>query len=152
MGIILISNLRATERACDILRFIMYFNFAMTLTVSSLSLIALSVERYVAYIHCFHLHEIFTRNRTSLSISLIWMVGVISGITTAVLAANSKEKIILDGNYLMKILVVIVVFATSFLLAAIQYRLLAFSHSKLRRINPGTMIGCDLEMANKRKK
>ena len=152
MGIMLIFNLRRAVGACDILRFIMFFNFAMTLVVSSLSLIALSLERYVACIHCFRLHEIFTRNRTILGISFIWIVGVIAGIATVAIATKSKYKLILDGNYLMKILAVVIAFPTIFLLACIQYRLLAFSRSKLRRVNPGTMTGSELEMADMRKK
>ena len=152
MAMMLIFNLIATAGACDVLRCILYFNFAMTLAVSSLTLIVLSVERYVACIHCFRLHEIFTRKRTILSISLIWIVGAISGIATVVFAAKHKEKQILDGNYSMNALLIVFVFPTSVLLAAIQYRVLAFSHSKLRRVNPETLVGPELEMAAMRKK
>ena len=147
-----IFNLRAAEGACNTLRFIIYFNFAMTLAVSSLTLIALSVERYVACILCFRLHEIFTGKRTILSISFIWIAGVIGAMILVSLMKSSDELISLNGNKLIKALLVIIVFPTSFLLAAIQYRLLAFSRSKLRRVNPGTMIGSDLEMADMRKK
>ena len=145
-------RLTTASGVCEILRCILYFNLAMTLVVSSLSLIVLSIERYVACIHCFHLHEIFTRNRTIIGISFIWIVGITCGIATVALASKSKTKIILDGNYLMKVLAVAFVIPTSFLLAGIQYRLLALSRSKLRRVNAGTMIGSELEMADIRKK
>ena len=147
-----IFNLRTGSGACQVLRYIIYFNLAVTLAVSSLSLILLSVERYVACIHCFRVHEIFTRKRVILCISLAWIVGVLCGIASVALGTKSKEELILDGNYYINILLVICVLPTSIWLTAIQYRLWAFSRSKLRRVRPGTMFASELEMADMRKK
>ena len=152
IAVIKIFNLGTASGECHILRMILYFNLPVSLAVSSLSLIALSVERYVACIHCFRLHEIFTRKRTILCISFVWIVSVIGGMILVSLMKSSDELISLNGNKLIKALLVIIVFPTTFLLGGIQYRLWTFSRSKLWRVNPGTMIGSDLEMADMRKK
>ena len=77
------------------------------------------------------------RERVMYGISLIWILCAI---------------MILDAHMSMKILSVVFVIPTSLLVSGIQLRLLVFSRTKLSRVRPGTMFGCEAEMANLRRK
>ena len=134
---------------CNISRTILYFTLALTLVVSSLSTIALSVERYVACIHSFHLHHIFTRERMIYGILIVWILGVIS--------AAVNVTIIIVGNFsvsndFLKVVTVLFIIPTCALLSVIQCRLLVFSRKKLAQVGPGTRFGREAEMADFRKK
>ena len=147
-----IFSLTAESEGCYVVRCVLCFSLAMTIAATSLSLILLSVERYVACIHCFHLHQIFTRERTTFGISCIWVIGAICGAVAAAAARKSQKKLTLDENLFLKILLLIFAIPTSCILLLVQYRLFSFSWAKLRRVRPGTMIGSELEMADLRKK
>ena len=147
-----IFKLAVKSGSCHVLRCILYFNFAMTLTVSSLSLIMLSLERYVACVHCFHLHHVFTRVKTIFAISCVWLIGIICGAITAALSISCLEGQILDGNWFMKIILAIIPIPTSVVLSVTQYRLFELSREKLRRVRPETMVGAQHEMVELRKK
>ena len=134
---------------CNISRTILYFTLALTLVVSSLSTIALSVERYVACIHSFHLHHIFTRERMIYGILFVWILGVIS--------AAVNVTIIIVGNFsvsndFLKVVTVLFIIPTCALLSVIQCRLLVFSRKKLAQVGPVTRSGREAEMADFRKK
>ena len=146
--------LKATKDSaeCDISGSIRYFILAMTLIVSSLSIIALSVERYVACIHSFHLHQIFTKGRMARGISCIWIIGLIGGTATVALAATNLKVMGLRYDYGLKIITVMFISPTSILISIIQYRLLAFSRKKLARVIPGTTFGAEAEMSDFRRK
>ena len=147
-----IFRLTAESDECNVVRKILFFDIATTMYVSSLSIVALSVERYVACIHSFRLHEIFTRERMIYGISFTWISGVVCGAIIASLKAPIQNEIILDANPSINLLLVIIVMPTSVLVSGIQLRLFAFSRKKLSRVRPRTMFGCEAEMANLRKK
>ena len=154
LRVILVQIFSSTKESeeCSSTGKIMFFIVAMTLVASSLSILALSVERYVACIHSFSLYKIFKRERVMYGISLIWILCVICGALTVALAAENWNEMILDAHMSMKILSVVFVIPTSLLVSGIQLRLLVFSRTKLARVRPRTMFGCEAEMANLRKK
>ena len=140
------------SKGCHITRKIFFFNLAMTVAVSSLSIIALSVERYVACIHSFHLHQIFTRERMLYGISCILFIGVICGMFVVVFAAKTPNEMILDANKSMNIIAMIFAIPTSVFVSVMQYRLLVLSRKMLARVGPGTAFGSEAEIADLRKK
>ena len=134
---------------CNISRTILNVTLALTLVVSSLSTIALSVERYVACIHSFHLHHIFTRERMIYGILFVWILGVVCGaVTTTMILVGSFSL----GNNFLKVVTVLFVIPTCALLSVIQCRLFVFSRKKLAQVGPGTKFGCEAEMMDFRKK
>ena len=93
------------------------------IAISCGSIIALSVERYIACLHYFRLHSILTKKRTIVSISLIWCFGLALGVVTA---ANEEVRV----NYAIATLILI----TSAILIFVQARLFFLIR---RRIHPG---------------
>ena len=140
------------SKGCHITRNILFFNLAMTVAVSSLSIIALSFERYVACIHSFRLHQIFTRDRMLYGISCTWLIGVICGTFVVVFAAKTPDLMVLDVDQSMKIIAMVFVIPTSVFVSVIQYRLLVFSMKKLQRVGTGKTFGSEAEIADLRKK
>ena len=150
-----IPNIFSFSRAsvgCDISRNILYFTLALTLVVSSLSTIALSVERYVACIHSFHLHRIFTRERMMYGAVLVWTLGLICGAVTVTLTLTAKMGLSISENDFMKTITVLFIIPTSILICIIQCRLLIFSRKKLAQVANGAQFGCEAEIADFRKK
>ena len=137
---------------CNILSTILYFTLTLTLVVSSLSTIALSVERYVACIHSFHLHHIFTRERMIYGILFVWILGVICGAINVILILVGSFSVRISDNYFLKVVTVLFVIPTCTLISVIQCRLLVFSRKKLARVGPVTRFGREAEMADFRKK
>ena len=140
------------SKECHAVRMVLYFTLAMTLVVSSLSVIALSVERYVACIHSFHLHEIITNKRVMYAISCIWIIGGFCGTVSVALAAQHWNNTPLAANLFMKVLPVVFVIPTSILVSGIQFQLLVFSRKKLARERSGKLFGSEAEMADVRKR
>ena len=137
---------------CNISSTILYFTLTLTLVVSSLSTIALSVERYVACIHSFHLHHIFTRERMIYGILFVWILGVICGAINVILILVGSLSVRISDNYFLKVVTVLFVIPTCTLISVIQCRLLVFSRKKLARVGPVTRFGREAEMADFRKK
>ena len=147
-----IFGVKRNSGGCNAARSIFYFNLVTTLVVSSLSIFALSMERYVACVHSFRLHQIFTRERMIYGILCIWFIGIICGAVTVALTAMNWKVMTLSTNHFVKIITVIFIVPTSILICIIQYRLWAFSHSKLARIGPGITFGSEAEISDLRKK
>ena len=147
-----VFNVTRDTGGCTASRIILFFILSVTIVVSSLSLVALSVERFVACIHSFHLHQIFTRERMIYGIAVIWIIGVICGAIAAILAGLDWEKMGKNANFVMRIIAVIFIIPTSITITIIQYRLLAFSRKKLARVRPESMFGSEAEIADMRKK
>ena len=147
-----IFRLTEEDEECNIIRKILYFELAMSLVVSSLSIIALSVERYVACIHSFRLHEIFTSERVTCAISCIWITGVICGAVITAFIAKTKHNLLLNTSKSFGVLLVVIVIPTSIFVTVIQSRLLVFSRSKLVRVGPTILFGSKAEMTGLRKR
>ncbi|XP_065062442.1 melanocortin receptor 5-like [Rhopilema esculentum] len=118
---------------CLVLRKIVQFNAAATMVVSSLTLITLSVERYVACIHGLRLHDIFTDQRIIIILSGTWFIGISCGIFISVTSRTSdSKKAILGDSDNVKILASAVALPTSLLLLAVQTRLFLVSRAKIK--------------------
>ena len=147
-----IFNFSRESVGCEVSRTILYFIIAQTLAVSSLSTIALSVERCVACIHSFYLHLVFTTERMRYGISVVWIVGLTCGSVAVTLTLLDQMTLNIKDNIFMKVISVLFIIPTSILLCIIQFRLLVFSRKKLVQVRPGKQFGCEAEIADFRKK
>ena len=150
--VVQISSVTVESGSCHVIKCFTIFNITVTIVVSSLSISLLSAERYVACIHSFRLHELFTRERTRYSISCIWVIGVICGSLAAAAAVIHGQIMFPSPNDFVDTFVVIIVLPTSIFLTFIQYRLLVFSRKKLARVKQGSVFGCNAEIADLRRK
>ena len=118
---------------CLVLRKIVQFNASATMVVSSITLVTLSAERYVACIHGLRLHEIFTDQRIIIILSGTWFIGITCGIFIAVTSKTSdSKKAILGDSANLKILASAVALPTSLLLLVVQTRLFLVSRGKIK--------------------
>ncbi|XP_065056146.1 melanocortin receptor 5-like [Rhopilema esculentum] len=128
-----IFALTANSGTCMVLRKIVQFNGSTTMVVSSLTLIALSVERYVACIHGLRLHAIFTEQRVIGILSGNWFIGISCGIFISVTSGTSdSKKAVLSDATNLKILATAVALPTSLLLLVVQARLFLVSRAKIK--------------------
>ena len=147
----IIFNFVLGSIGCNIVYSMLQFTIAMTLVVSSLSIVSLSVERYVACIYSFHLHRIFTRKGMMYGISFTWILSLICG-GFAAIPKSAREGNSLDGAQFVKGFSVTFILPTSAIVSIIQYRLLSFSRKKLVQVGTGTKFGCEAELADLRKR
>ena len=151
-AIVRIFSLTIESDACHSTTSFLRVNISVTLVVSSLSITMLAVERYVACIHSFRLHEMFTRDRTVYSIMFIWALGIICGTVTVILDVTDRPRTVLDVVDFMRIATVVFVFPTSLVISVIQFRLLVFSRKKLVRVRQMETFGREAESADWKKK
>ena len=122
-----------------------------TLAVSSVSIIALSVERYIACVYSFRLHQILTEPRIRLFTIFEWMLGCFIGILAVF--TNRYDSALLIPNYgTIQYIYLIFVIPTLVVATVIQIRLFSFSRTKLRQSNATRAFGEALELADYRKK
>ena len=136
---------------CHGMREITLFIGTLTIVVSSLGVIAMSVERYIACIHCFQLHYTFTHERVVYASIIQWVFGAI--LATIEVLTNDVTRIA-SGKIAsaFQIIYIIFTFAAAIPVCVIQARLFFFAKTKLQRVNPAGAFGVQLELADYRKK
>ena len=123
----------------------------LTIVVSSLGVIAMSLERYIACIHSFHIHCIFTHERVVYDSIIQWVIGAILA-TIEVLTNNATRMATVTFTSAGKVFYIIFTFAAAIAVCVIQLRLFFFAKTKLKRVNPTGAFGVQLELADYRKK
>ena len=117
-----------------------FFVYSM-IAISSGSIIALCVERYIACIHAFRLHSILSKKRKIALISLIWCAGLICGLLNEIQVADGKVMIGTSdkANFTLAIYPnAAIIFVTSAALIFVQLRLLVVIQRRRNlRILPG---------------
>ena len=136
---------------CFIHRGFTLFIASSTFVVSSLSITALSVERYVACIHSFHLHEILTESRVRYGSVIGWSLGVLMGILVSVNTRHDVEVIAPIPSPLHYVFPIFAI-PSSIVILTIQVRLFLFSRKKMNSVIPVGAFGAELELAHYRKK
>ena len=136
------------EAACYIMQVLVQLFGTITVVVSSMSIVTLSIERYISCIHCFYLHQILTRKRVVIMIAAHWIIAVGLG----ALAVYHYEATKPDTSFFFRGTTVVIVIPSSIFIASIQLRLFHFSRSKLIRVQPAREFGNRAELADFRKK
>ena len=146
-----VSNSGTDATLCHVMREIKLFIIIQTTVVSSLGVIAMSVERYIACIHSFHIHRIFTHERVVYGSIIQWLIGTILGIVE-VLTNKVDEMTMIKRGSALQIIFIIFTFAAAIPVCVLQARLFFFAKTKLKRVNPAGAFGAQLELADSRKK
>ena len=136
---------------CIVNRGFTVFISCSTLAVSSVSIIALSIERYIACVHSFHLHLILTESRIRYWSTSTWILGCLTGLLAA--STNHYDEALMVSNYSpVQYIYLIFVIPTSTVATVIQIRLFIFSWKKINEVSPAGAFGEELELVDLRKK
>ena len=149
--IVSVSKSGAETTLCHAMRETILFIGILTTVLSSLGVIAMSIERYIACIHSFHIHRIFTHERVVCGSIIQWVVAMLLAITE-VLTNNVTRMTTATIASVFHIIYIIFTFAAAIPVCIIQVRLFFFAKTKLRRVNPAGAFGAQLELADYRKK
>ena len=140
------------EDACRSIQAAGIFFVTGTMFVSSLSIVSLSIERYITCIHGLHVYQILTAKRVVFAISIQWIIGTGIGVLSVCLHVTSEAPRVLTESLLLQRTSVLVIFPSAITVTLIQLRLFLFSRSKLAGVKPNDAFGNQAEMADFRKK
>ena len=146
------NETRYKEAACRYLQPIGIFLVAVTSLVSSLSIVSLSIERYITCIYSLHVYEILTKKRMAIVICIQWAIGIVLGVISVCLHETSEEPQILTESIILHRTIVLTVFPSATVITLIQLRLYLFSRSKLATVKPVGAFGNEAEVIDFRKK
>ena len=136
--------------SCVAYRGFTIFIACSTLTVSSVSIIALSVERYIACVLSFRLHNTFTESRIRTFSIFQLIFGCLIGFLAAL--TNRYDSAIMISNYSStQYVYIIFTIPTSVATTIIQVRLFILSWKKMNQVNPRAFRE-QLELADFRKR
>ena len=154
-SIIFYQSFKATqhkEAACYIIQGVVLFFGTATMVASSMSIVTLSIERYISCIYCFYLHQILTRKRVVIMIAAQWIIAAGLGALAVYLNEATKPHGIGIGTSFLHRTTAVIVIPSSIVIASIQLRLLHFSRLKLIRVQPAREFGNRAELTDFRKK
>ena len=151
---VLMRALRLTTEsmACQIMRQIVLFTVTLSMVVSGMTIIVMSIERYIACVHSFQLHKIMTKETVLFVLCVSWIIGAFCGITAVATNKAMWAEVAVADTFVLKVTTIISSFSTSIVITIIQIRLLIFSRSKLVRDRPPNDFGTQAELADFRKK
>ena len=105
------------------------FIITLTTALSSLGVIAMSVERCIACVHSFHIHRIFTHDRVVCGSIIQWVIGATFA-TIEVLTNSITRMATVTIASAFQITYFIVMFTAAIPVCVIQLRLLFFAKTK----------------------
>ena len=146
-----VATVTTESTGCVAYRGFAIFIACSNLAVSSASIIAMSVERYIACVHSFHLHLILTESRIRYFSISTWILGGLTGLLAA--STNNYDGALMIPNYSpVQYIYLIFVIPTSAVATVIQIRLFILSWKKISKVSPTGAFGEQLELADLRKK
>ena len=110
------------------------FNTILTCIVSSLTLVVLSIERYIACFHSYRIQEWLTNKRVVVALVVVWICGVIGGAVSCIPDSNKPKRVMLANSRHFQTMFIIVTFSVSFFLIFIQTMLFCLSRKKLNSL------------------
>eukprot|EP00795_Rhopilema_esculentum_P016810 gene16810-8274_t len=147
-----IFQLETGASACTVLRKTFLFNATLMVFVSSFSLVALSVERYIACVHSFRLHQWLTDFRVNCALVLIWVLGASLGVYTAYCDDNRNTELIVGEATNFQVVVTVTVFITSTIITWVQITLFRLSRAKMSQVQQGSEFGRNAEVKDLRRR
>eukprot|EP00795_Rhopilema_esculentum_P016777 gene16777-8237_t len=125
-----------TSITCNFIRGSNMFFGTLSVCVSSFSIIALSVERYIACVYSFRLEEWVTKRKTYAAIAVFWIVGISGGIYSSHALIFDKYRSMAGKAECFKIIITLCIFGTSIIISAVQIKLFTISKMQLSKIIP----------------
>ena len=148
----ILSMVQNQEAACTYSLKVGEFFIIITWIVSSLSIVTLSIERYISCVYGLQMYNIMTTRRVVSALVAQWTIATSVAITAVCLRQKTESSILLSQSSMNQALPVFVIFPSAILIALIQFRLLLFSHSKLAEVKPQGAFGTKAEMVDFRKR
>ena len=147
-----VFGLTMNTLACNVFRMMILFTAESTYIVAGLSITFLSIERYIACIHSFQLHQILNTKRVVFALGAIWFVASSAGVV-AIAKADYVQSLTAVGDvFVFKVTTVAVVLPTSLVITITQLRLFVLSRSKLGRIHSANTFGDQAELIDLRRR
>ena len=127
-----------TETAtCKALSHVITFTAALTFVVSSLTLVALSVERYIGCFYSLHRHVLLTNKRFIIAVTIFWILGLLAGLISLISDGGARQSAVLTNTEFLGKIMVTTTLSVSSALVFIQVRLIILSMKNLKRVIPG---------------
>ena len=145
------TTLIVGSSGCILHRAIVIFIACSTLVVSSASIVALAVERYIACIHSFHLHQVLSESRVRHATICIWMLAAVIGLLAA-FTNNYNNELLIPNYSAIQYIYLVFTIPASFAVTFIQIRLFIFSRTKISRVVPVGVVGPELTSSSYKKK
>ena len=139
--VVLIGRIEERTSSCVGLRYVVVFISMLTYIVSSTTLVALSIERYIACFHAYRIHEWLTSKRVITALTVFWVCGIIGGGIACIQDPDGRGQFVLLSSNYWGIIAMAVAFPVSAILVVIQSMLFYLSRKKLRGIQP-TITSC----------
>eukprot|EP00794_Sanderia_malayensis_P016598 gene16598-18287_t len=143
-------EIKATSLSCQFNRKFLEIIGAITVVTSSGSILAMSIERYVACVHCFRVHTIFTETRVKRIIYAIWITGTICGFIDYKRYIPNYSFAAVPLTATFGIIYIIVVVPTSVVVLIIQIQLYRLSMRKTT-VHPSYNFGRQAEARDVRR-
>ena len=131
-----IAGVKSGTKACIGLSHAVIFFVSLTFIVSSLTLVALSIERYIACFHSYRAYEWLTNRRILPVLALIWMCGIVGGGISSIPNSGIEGEVILTKSSNFGIIFITFTLPVSFILLVIQSLLFRLARKKLTIIQP----------------
>ena len=130
------EDMKLGTQSCTRIRYVIIYYASLTFIVSSFTLVVLSVERYIACFHSFHIHEWLANKRTIPALAVVWICGILGGGIACISEPRDSEPVILASSDYFQALVVTVALPVSVFLITVQSMLFYLSRRKLTAIQP----------------
>ena len=147
-----IGEFELTTVSCDVLRYTLIFIGTLTVIVSSLTIVALSIERYIACYHSYRIPELLTNEKIIPTMIAIWICGAIGGGIACIPNWQRRNPTVVSQSAYMDMILTIIGLATSLILMVIQSSLFYLSRKKLTHVQPGPSFSNQDEEENIRKR
>ena len=149
-----IVTITTQSSGCLVYRAVAIFISCSTLVISSMSITAMNMERYLACIHSFRLHQILTKQRVRYGSIFVWMLGCIIGIVAVITTNNNNmvDIVILSRTSSVHYIYIVFVIPPSVSIAFMQVQLFMFVRRAINRVIPARASSAELELASHRKK
>ena len=126
-----IGDFELGTQGCDGLRYTITFNATLTFIVSSLSLVVLSIERYIACYHSFRVPELLSNTKIIRTLVGFWICGLIGGGIACIPGSRGNRGPVLTSSEYIYGIFLFFTLPASFILIVIQLLLLRLSMKKL---------------------
>ncbi len=140
----LLSDLKTVDVSCQVLRKIVEVVAVLTMVTSSGSILALSVERYVACIYCFRVHHIVSHKRVQRALYAVWGLSVVCSFLDEKRYRSSLTSNSLPLTPTSRAIYGFIVIISTVILTCIQISLYRLAR-KLIRVHPGSSFGSNAE-------
>ncbi len=148
----LIFGLDTRSSACQAIRQSAQFISALTHVAGSLSILALTVERYITCIYCLRAYAILTSKRVKIALIGIWSVSLLCGGLALEPNLQNQTPLAMGRNRRLGFLTVCTTFPVSVILIIVQVRLYLVSKAKLREDARVAKFGQNAEASDIRKR